>query len=174
MVAGQLVGQFVAGAGRGGADDLYRDIAVWALPGAALALPRPAPAGSAAGRRGAGCRTRRHRQPRPYAVAVDGRRTKIVSRASPSLWRHRRRGSLPRRPRPERCRHALRSGRPEHLGHRRQGAASDRSLHPRQRAQPHLCGSRRLQDDGRRLNRSHLDPRTGSSSSSTRRRASAG
>ena len=49
MVAGQLVGESVAGAGRGGADDLAGDIAVRALSGAALALPRPAPADGAAG-----------------------------------------------------------------------------------------------------------------------------
>ena len=54
MVAGQLVGQFVAGAGRGGADDRPGDAAVRALPGLAAALPRPAPADGTAGRCGAG------------------------------------------------------------------------------------------------------------------------
>src|SRR5271155_1596188 len=57
MVASQLVGQFVAGASRGGADDLAGDAAVRALPGLAATLPGPAPTDSAAGYRGASGRT---------------------------------------------------------------------------------------------------------------------
>ena len=102
-------------------------------------------------------RTRHHRQSRPQPVAIDRRCQKAVPRTSPCPWRHRRWRGVSRRSRPERCRHPLQSGRHEQLGHGRQGAASYRSLHPRQRAQPDLRRPRRLQDHGRRLNRSHLE-----------------